>query len=178
MKRPDLRLVPKMTSAGDPVPKAITRVGQELFPHNYQFSLPFESKENHKNIVVISVDRAHGSDFCRLILKLKPKVAIDVRHLIRFDLPGTNRSEVFQCFKLSHTIYINESIPFHEFKPRDFLVSDNKLSQRLHHEIVERGDSPILILVSKAEEARYLTSYLHRLLSSHAAHPWKVEQAN
>ena len=111
------------------------------------------------SIVIVPMDHIHGVQLCRLILDLKPRTAVDLRHLIRFDLPGTSRTEIFHHLKNAHTLYVKASLPWHELQPRDFITDGTPLSQRLNHEVVERKDSPVLLFASKKDEARYLTAY-------------------
>ncbi len=177
MKRPDLRLVPTLTSSEVRVTKrAAPQPSRTMTPDGYQFFLPFDETAVKTQIVIVAMDHIHGVQLCRLILDLKPRTAVDLRHLIRFDLPGTSRTEIFQHFKNAHTLYVKASLPWHELQPRDFITDGTPLSQRLIHEVLERKDSPVLLFASKRDEARYLTAYLHRVLSSQAKHPWKIEQ--
>jgi hypothetical protein len=111
-------------------------------------------------------------------LDLKPKVAIDLRLLIRFDLPGASRAEIFNHLKLVNTLYVKDSMQWNRLKAHDLMLSESTLSHRLNHEVVERDDSPILLLASKKDEARYLGAYLNRILSMRAKRPWRVDQAS
>lgn len=177
MKRPDLRLVPTFASfEARVVDAAALQSSQTMTPHGYQLSLPFDDQAVLTQIAIVAMDHIHGVQLCRLILDLKPRKAVDLRHLIRFDLPGTSRTEIFYYLSSVHTLYVKASLPWHQLQPRDFILDDTPLSQRLNHEIVEREESPILLLASKKDEARYLTAYLHRVLSSRAKRPWKIEQ--
>ncbi len=178
MKHHHLKVVDSGESSdGETGRKSRLRSGETMAPLGYQMPLPLENESDSKKIVVVAMDDVHGTQFCSLVINLKPRTVVDVRHLIRFDLPGTSRKEVFSCFGAVHALYVNASLPWHELQPRDFISEDGTLSQRLSHEVIEREDSPILLLASKEPNARFLASYLHRVLSSQATCPWKIEQA-
>lgn len=142
----------------------------------FQLSLPLDDRMA-KQIVIVAMEHIHGIRLCGIIRDLMPKVAVDVRHLIRFDLPGTSRSEIFSQFAMLHTLYVKASLPWHTLTPRDFMLETIPLSQRLSHEVVERDDTPVLLLASRKVEVRYLTTFLSRALSAQARSPWKIVEA-
>lgn len=177
MKRHHLSLVDtKESPCGVDGRKPIQRSGQVMAPLGCQLPLPLGGDAESKKIVVVAMDHMHGAQFRSLILSLKPRTVIDLRHLIRFDLPGTSRAEIFSCFSRVHALYVNDSLPWHELQPRDFMTDGNSLSHRLSHEVIERDNSPIMLLASKVEDARLLASYLHRITSSSMKGAWVIER--
>jgi hypothetical protein len=178
MKRPDLRLVPPSSPSEEKFAPAVEPRCNLAAGDGLQLSLPFDDCTTLRRIVIVSMDQIHGQTLCNLILDLKPKVAIDLRLLIRFDLPGASRAEIFNHLKLVNTLYVKDSMQWNRLKAHDLMLSESTLSHRLNHEVVERDDSPILLLASKKDEARYLGAYLNRILSMRAKRPWRVDQAS
>lgn len=178
MKRNHLSLVSSHSppeSSGVAI-KDTPRVDNTMTPFGFQLTLPFEEETLTTQIIVVAMDQVHGIQLCNLILEAKPRKAIDLRHLIRFDLHGTNRAEIFRHFEKANTTYIRAPLPWHHLQPNNFISDDALLSQQFLPESVEREERPILFLTSKKTEVRYLISHLHRVLSMGARRPWRIEE--
>ncbi|WP_354345803.1 hypothetical protein [Phyllobacterium ifriqiyense] len=141
-----------------------------------QLTFDFGQARHEQLLTIVAMDSIHGKTLCNLILTLRPQVAVDLRHAVRFDLPGTNRHQIFSCFNETRTFYTQASIPWHELKPADFMTDRTSLSHRLHHEILERSESALMLLLPSLEHSRYLRSYLNRKLSEKADQPWRIEE--
>lgn len=176
MTRADLKLVPIGSATLSVAPRCKQETINVIPAFDRQLRLPFDDSASRR-IIIVAMDCIHGIQLCNLILDIKPKKAIDLRYLIRFDLPGTNRSEIFHRMKLVRTHYVKASLPWHQLSARDFMLGNKQLSDQLDYEIMGGEESPLLLLASKDDDVRNLTSYLNRLLSSHSTSYWQIEFA-
>lgn len=178
MNPPRLRLISASSRVEDsPARGAARALDVVMAPHGFQLGLPFEGDGGVQRILIVAMDEIHGSQFLALLRSVRPKAVVDLRHLIRFDLPGTNRDEVF--YNLSHlrSLYVNASVPWHQLRRQDLISNDTSISQRLDHEVVERQDSPLVLLTAKKSELFEIAAYLNRSLSTRSNRAWKIEQA-
>lgn len=171
MSQPVLRIVDK-DSFDLPAPDVRGRCASS----NEQLCFSFSDEQSHDShrIEIVSMDGLHGKRLCELILSNRPKVAVDLRHVIRFDLPGTSREQVLSYFRATSTIYVREPLPWHILQRRDFISGDTIISQRLEHETVERKQSPVMLFVPKDEHVSYLTAYLNRVFSHRGKGRWEI----
>lgn len=179
MSQPVLRLVTK-ESCDFPPHEVVSEVRVPSAPMNEQLSFSFVDDKSYSchRIEIVSTDGLHGTRLRELILSKKPKVAIDLRHTIRFDFPGTSRTQVLSCFRATSTVYVREPLPWHSLQRRDFISGDRIISQRLEYETVERVHSPVMVFVPKDEHVLFLTAYLNRILSKRSKCPWKISVAH
>lgn len=174
MTHPMLRLVTKESyelSVPTEVSGARSRVAS-----NEQLSFSFEDDDRFdgRRIEIVSMDGLHGKRLCELILSKKPRVALDLRHVIRFDLPGTSREQVLSYFRAANTLYVRDPLPWHALQRKDFIAGNRVISQRLEHETVERKHSPVMLFVPKDEHAGFLAAYLNRVFSTRGGEPWEI----
>lgn len=153
-----------------------TTIGKRPARKGEQLVLDLGEIPHEKQLTIVCMDSIHGKTLCNIISNLRPQVAVDLRHAVRFDLPGTNRDQVFMRFNEAKTFYTQAGLPWHELKPADFMADRTSLSHRLHHEILERAEAVILLLLPSPEHSKYLRSYLNRKLSEKAGHPWRIEE--
>ncbi|MCO6426039.1 hypothetical protein [Sinorhizobium meliloti] len=143
-----------------------------------QLRFDLDGATEEKRVVLVPMSMMHGRRFAEIVSEMKPKIVLDMRHAIRFDLPGTNRSHIFAQFTSVAAFYTTASLPWHEFTPADFMLDRGKLSQRLHHEIFEREEDRIMILLPDTLQATWLRTYLNRRLSEWAKSDWRIEEAS
>lgn len=175
MSHPVLRLIAK-ESFDLHAPEVVSEARGPYAPSNEQLCFSFDDEVSHDNhlVEIVSMDGIHGKHLCQLILENRPKVVVDLRHVIRFDFPGTSREQVLRHFRAASTLYVREPLPWHDLHRRDFISGDRILSQRLEHETVERKQSPVMLFVPKAEHVSLLTAYLNRVFSSRREGRWKI----
>ena len=147
------------------------------FAEQLDFSFDDVDFEPDIRIFLVPMDDMHGGRLCETLDTIRPKLVLDLRYVIRFDLPGTSRTQVFKRFHSLQTLYIKDSLPWHDMERRDFIAGDVSISHRLRHEVVERDQTPILIFVPKIEHVRYLGSYLNRILAPQSKKTWEVVSA-
>lgn len=178
MSHPVLRLVTKEIY-DPPAPQVVSEVRCARMRSNEQLSFAFDDDKAHDSnrIEIVAMDGLHGKRLCEMILSKKPKVALDLRHVIRFDLPGTSREQVLSYFRASSTLYVRDPLPWHSLQRRDFISGDRVISQRLEHETVERKQSPVMLFVPKEEHIGFLTAYLNRVFSNRGDGPWEIVAA-
>lgn len=177
MKRPHLSLVTSNPSKAEAATARQSLVKKEHVPFNYQLSLPLNTDSDYaRSVFIVSMDTVHGSDLCKFIEEKKPRLALDLRILVRFDLPGASRDKIFASLRNSHSFYLKAPLNWSQFKVSNFIMDESFLSQQLFHEVLERDTTPIFILTSKPEESVALGSYLNRILSQHEKRPWVVER--
>ena len=175
MSHPALRLITKEgfdALAREVVPEARTTHA----PLNDQLCFSFDDEVSHDRhlVEIVSMDGLHGKHLCQLILAKRPKVVLDLRHVMRFDLPGTSREQVLSHFRAISTLYVREPLPWHELQRRDFISGNRTLSQRLEHETVERKQSPIMLFVPKDEHISLVSAYLNRVFSTRGQGRWQI----
>ena len=153
------------------------RLNETMVPHGHQLSLPFVNEITDRRTFIVPMDHIHGGRLCNLIMELKPQAVIDLRHVIRFDLPGTNRDRVFRHIRAVGSCYMTIPVPWHQFQARDFMAGETSLSDQLTQEVVKREGSPVLLFVSRRTEVRLVATYIHQILSSQARSSWQVVEA-
>jgi hypothetical protein len=179
MAHPILRLITK-EGYDLPTPEVVSEARSSRKRSSEQLSFSFddvEAQDGHR-VEIVAMDGLHGKRLCELIVAKKPKVAVDLRYVIRFDLPGTSREQVLSYFRATNTLYVRDPIPWHDLQRRDFMAGDRVLSQRLEHETVERKHSPVMLFVPKKEHVALLTAYLNRVFSSRGEDSWEITTAH
>ncbi len=179
MAHPILRLITK-ESYDLPAPEVLPEPRRSRARSNEQLSFSFDGVEaqgGHR-VEIVAMDGLHGKRLCDLIMSRKPKVALDLRHVIRFDLPGTSREQVLGYFRATNTLYVRDPLPWHALHRRDFISGDKVISQRLEHETVERRQSPVMLFVPKEEHVGFLTAYLNRVFSNRGDGFWEIAAAH
>lgn len=144
--------------------------------HSGQFRFNFDV-EPIRRIVLIPMDEVDGILLHHLVFELEPIAAMDLRHAVRFDLPGTNRNRFFGDLRLAHTLYIREPIEWHDLDITPFAVDAALVPARLFHEIIEREDGHVLLLVPNKQSATIMASALNLALTRKKTHGWRIEQA-
>lgn len=179
MAHPTLRLITK-ERYDLPAPEVVDESHRSRARFGEQLSFSFHDVEvkRGQRIEIVAMDGLHGRRLCELIMLKKPKVTLDLRHVIRFDLPGTSREQVLSYFRATNTIYVRDPIPWHDLQRRDFMSGNRIISQRLEHETVERKQSPVMLFVPKHEHVKFLTSYLNRVFSMRGEGPWEILSAH
>ncbi|WP_249696553.1 hypothetical protein [Stappia sp. WLB 29] len=160
-----------------PTQKRDEGAAQEDF-EQLSFRFDTETEGPESVIYIVTMDNIHGRKFCDIIIAKKPKIIIDLRQTVRFDLPGTNRDVVFKHFNASNSLYLRNPLPWHELRIRDFILGERKISLRLEHEVAERKQNPVLILAPSAEKAPSLISYIGRSLLSRGEKKFSVIHLN
>lgn len=179
MAHPILRLVTN-ESYDLPAPQMVSEAYRPLVRSGEQLSFCFDDVdacEGHR-VEIVAMDGLHGRRLCELIMSNKPKVALDLRHVIRFDLPGTSREQVLGYFRAANTLYVRDPLPWHTLQRKDFVAGERVLSQRLEHETVEQKQSPVMLFVPKVEHIGFLASYLNRVFSNRGDGQWKITAIN
>ena len=147
-----------------------------LVPHGYQLSLPFAESAEDCKIFVAVVDEIHGLHLCDVIFEYRPEKVIDIRHLVRFDLPGIFREMFFNLIDRANSKYIRIPIPWHQLSIREIMSGQAPISNELIRAIVETKDGRLLLLVSSFSEAERLEIVINRVFSEVATCPWNVER--
>lgn len=140
-----------------------------------QLKLPFDLPSEPELIIkIVAMDSVHGRLLNEILEQFEPEVVLDLRHAVRFDLPGTSRQLVFSHLSRLHAHYSVDSIPWHAIQPTDLMTMQWGLSPRLLHELLHEGSSRLLLLVPKPDHARLLASYLNRVLSEQSTQEWEM----
>lgn len=187
MSRPRLYVVP----GSDPTPENHTpgekgeltagqrqKIKATAVPRDWQLPLPFDDAPVGPTIVIVPMETMNGSTLRGLISDRRPNSAVDLRELIRFDLPGTSREDIFRAFHVHHTHYVKDPLPWHRLDARSFALLEAPVSNALVHEIAERSADCILVFVYRHDEARSIASHLNRVLSERLEGPWHIEEAS
>lgn len=129
-----------------------------------------------RRILVAAMDRIHGIRLHELVTEIHPVVVLDLRNTIRFDLPGMNRDSFLQTVSRVHSSYMRAPMKWQN-DLRAAVQINAVLPVRLHHEVIERRDGNLMLLVNKPEHARKISSMLNVTLSQSHAKRWDIEQA-
>lgn len=144
--------------------------------HESQLSFAFEKLERPERIqlFIVPMDEIHGRKLCELIDHFRPGLIIDLRGLIRFDLPGINRSIIINLMRSHGIKYIKEPVSWGSLNITGLAASDVHLSQRMNYEILHSGKGAVFIFVQKSIHVKFLNSVLNTVLSKKASSPWSI----
>lgn len=177
MANSHLRLIQGGASIGEhglppviPEKKAVVRR-----PRAAQLKFPFAEERIDLRVIIVIMDMVHGRAFNDLLGHLRPEVVLDLRHAVRFDLPGTNRQTVFNQISNINALYAVELLPWHQMQAKDMMAMEWGLSPRLLHELMSSKESRVMLLVSKLDHARMLSPYINRVLSRRPPASWELE---
>jgi hypothetical protein len=129
-----------------------------------------------RTFFIVAMDEVHGTRLAQVISLARPSTVIDLRYAIRFDIPAMNRSLFFDCLSRNDAHYLRIPIAWHELKP-SFVKTMAAIPHSLRHELIERKDGNLVLLVPKSEHARHISSELNLVLSSASEEDWDLEQA-
>lgn len=175
---PHLRIVSDNGPA-EPASRTADRpqVDATFVPTDWQLPLPFDTAPLGPTVVVVPMEGMNGPSLKSLISSRRPNSAVDLRELVRFDLPGTSREDVFHFLRTHRTHYVKDPLPWHRLAARDLIAHTGPISQLMMHEITERGAECILVFVYRREDARSLASHLNRVMAERITGPWHIEEA-
>jgi hypothetical protein len=165
------------TGEGSPVSKR-RKIDASSIPHEWQMSLPFDEKPTELSIIIVSTETINGETLKKIINDYKPQSAVDLRQLIRFDLPGTSREDIFRTFLSQRTHYIRDSLPWSHLDEIQILKSKSPLSNVLMHEIVKKGANCVLVFVYKRKEVYPIARHLNNIISSKVKTPWRIKEVS
>ena len=154
------------------------KISATTIPSGWQLPLPFDTEPLGPRIIIVSMETMNGPALRRLIQDLRPNAAVDLRELIRFDLPGMSRHDVLRTLHANHAHYVKDPLPWHRLDARAFATLEGPISNTLIHEIVERHADCVMILVHRSDDSRAIASHLHKVLSQRMSSPWHVEEAS
>lgn len=140
-----------------------------------QLSLALDD-EPARRIVVAALDRIHGARLHELMTELHPALVLDLRHSVRFDLPGTSRTLFLDRISRLRSCYMRAPIEWHRIDVRP-ATTGGALPVRLHHELLEREHGNVMLLVAQPEHGRHMSSILNLELARAKAQGWRIEQA-
>jgi hypothetical protein len=158
-------------------PRRRRKIKATSIPRDWQLALPFDDNPIGPTVVIVPMAAMTGSTFRQLIQDRCPNSAVDLRELIRFDLPGTSREDVFKVLQNQNTYYVKDPLPWHQLDARSLSTMDAPVSNLLVHEIVDRGANCIFVLVYRQAEAISIASHLTKVLSARLSCPWHIEEA-
>lgn len=140
--------------------------------------LEFDLGDRALRLLKIAVtDTIHGRRLTTLVDELTPEFVIDLRDVLRFDLPGLSREFFFHRLSAHGVHYARAPIAWHQISAYG-ITTDTKLPIRLHHEAVERWGGNLILLVSRAEHAMHMHAMLNMALSTHRCHGWSIERVS
>lgn len=143
-----------------------------------QLDLPLSNAPPHRLITIIAMDIIHGCRLHETLVDLKPAVAIDLRHVVRFDLPDFSRLKFFADLSATNALYVRAPVEWHRVETRPLVDNRDSLPSRVRHELVEREDGNVLLMVAKTEQQRHVAAHLNFLLSELHRSDWRIDLAN
>lgn len=154
-----------------------TSVTDELVPvEDHGRQLEFDLGDRALRLLKIAVtDTIHGRRLTTLVDELTPEFVIDLRNVLRFDLPGMSREVFFHRLSARGVHYARAPVAWHEVSAYGITTS-SKLPIRLYHEAIERWGGNLILLVSRPEHAVHTHAMLNMALSTHRANGWSIER--
>lgn len=129
-----------------------------------------------RRILVAAMDRLHGLRLHALLVEIHPVLVLDLRNTIRFDLPGTSRNLFLQTVSKARSSYMRAPMEWHRSVQAPVHIEVN-LPGRLRHEVIEKHEGNLMLLVNKPEQALHVSSMLNVTLSQSHLTGWDIEQA-
>lgn len=164
---------------GDAPPASLPpAISVHVTPTDWQLDLPFDAHPIGVSVVIASLEAMTGAQLRSLLADRRPDTVVDLREMIRFDLPGTNRGDIFKTFRYFNAHYVKDPLPWHSLTTRDFGASDNPVSTRLIHEVVERSLSRVMIFVTRPADCRSIAAHLRRIMPERLSVPFHIEEAS
>ena len=174
MKRPRLRVVEGNTNPNRESKKIGLVENRVTVPVGHQLPLPLDDKPASCTVFIVVTNEMHGQSICKLVETERPQSVMDLRHLLRFDMPGISREGFFDQLRMSCARYVRIPVPWHELGAREFMAGDVSISPELTSALVARKGSKVVLLVSTEQEAVQLSVYINALLSRESSESWKV----
>lgn len=144
--------------------------------HNENGQLEFNLGDDQvRKILVAAMDRIHGLRLLELVQEVHPVVVLDLRNAIRFDLPGTSRHMFLESVARVRSMYMRVPMEWRA-NVHTFVQADLDLPSRLHHELIERGDGNVMLLVKNPEHALRISSMMNVTLSKFQTKHWDIQQ--
>lgn len=122
-------------------------------------------------------DTIHGRRLTSIVDEIVPEFVLDLRNVLRFDLPGLSRDFFFHRLSSRGVHYARAPIGWHTVSAWGLTTGSN-LPPRLYHEAVERWGGNLLLLVSRAEHAMHTHAMLNMALSAKRATGWNIERVS
>lgn len=176
MNRSHLHVVPKSNPKSERDVRSQPRLSQMVVPSGHQFTLPLDGQNQYRQIFIVPMDEIHGRRLCNLIVGTMPKTVIDLRHVIRFDLPGSNRKKIFRCLETSNSQYTRLPISWHLIQAQDIMSGKDLFPDQLTQEIIKQKETPTLMLVASKIQTRLLITFVSQVISSCTRSPCKIEE--
>lgn len=126
-------------------------------------------------LVIVAMEEIHGLRLAKLIATLKESEAIDLRHAVRFDLPGTSRRHIFSELEKAGTAYIRAPVEWHRLEIRPMATDTALLPARFRHKLFEQPSGHLLVLVPRTTHQRFLASTLNLVLSAELSLGWRIQ---
>lgn len=162
-------------SPGDPKRQKIKATST---PKDWQLPLPLGDAQSGATILIVSMDAMNGATLRGLISEWRPDSAVDLREMIRFEIPGTSREDVFRTLRIHQTHYVPDPLPWHRLDARAWALLEAPISSKLVHEIAERSPACVFVFVQKHDEVRSIAAHLTKVLSERMRGPWHIEEAS
>jgi hypothetical protein len=150
--------------------------GSRVDNSDRQLSLNFADPSCRLFMIAVT-GSLHGRRLTDVIDKTSPRYVVDLRDVLRFDLPGLTRNLFFNNLSSKGVNYTRVPMRWHDVSPRALTVSGT-LPPRLYHEAVEQTEGNLVLLVSRPEHALHTHALLNMALSINSRNSWRIEQAS
>ncbi|WP_454279021.1 hypothetical protein [Sphingomonas sp. Marseille-Q8236] len=126
---------------------------------------------------IAATESLHGQTLSALIDQVSPEFVLDLRDVLRFNLPGLSRDVFFHMLSARGVHYARVPIGWHSISPKA-VTAGAPLPARLQHEAIERWGGNLVLLVSRNEHALHTQAMLNMALSSHRSRGWRIERVS
>ena len=174
MKRSKLRLVCGEGGAPRRVNWSALSNDKILVPVGHQWPLPLDDKSISRKIIIVITNETHGQSMRKLIEDEEPHSVLDLRHLLRFDMPGISRDVFFEQLRMYSSRYVRIPIAWHKLSQRDFMSGNVCIPAELTREVTADDASTRVLLVTTEQEASELAIFINGVLSLEAKESWNV----
>ena len=174
MKRSKLRVVSGEGGAPRRVNRTALSKDKISVPVGHQLPLPLDDKSIKRKIIIVIANETHGRTMCKLIEDEEPHSVLDLRHLVRFDMPGITREVFFEQLRMYSSRYVRIPISWHKLSQRDFMSGNVCIPIELTREVTADDARTRVLLVSTEREASGLAVFINEVLSMEEKESWKV----
>lgn len=153
-----------------------TQVARHSGHDNPQFELDLGDRACRIMTIAVT-DSLHGQTLLDVIDKVSPEFVLDLRDVLRFNLPGMSRDLFFHMLSNRGVHYARVPVGWHNIAPRA-VTAGSTLPARLQHEAVERWGGNLVLLVSRNEHALHTQAMLNLVLSSRRSKGWQIQRVS
>lgn len=140
----------------------------------HQLEFKFDSGPSRQFKIAVT-DSIHGRRLAQLVTDLVPEYVLDLRDVLRFDLPGLSRDSFFNMLSAQGVHYERAPMGWQAISTYG-IVTEATLPHQLYDKVIERNVRNLVLLVSRSEHALHTHTLLNFALSINHELGWEIER--